>query len=172
MQTFSLPKLALAVALLWPLQAGATLFSLAAVLTGDQETPPVATDATGTAGITYNDQTNELGWSVTFADLSSPIVNAHFHGPAPVGVPAGVQVPIPFNAGETTDTIVGTATLTDQQEQDLLGGLWYVNVHSEMWPNGEIRGQVLECKVVPEPATALLLGAGIALLTSARRREA
>lgn len=157
--------LALATAWLAPLPASATLFSFDAVLNGAQETPPVATGAQGLAAITYNDETNELGWSITFIDLESPLINAHFHGPAPIGTPAGVQVPIPFDPGVLADTIVGTAILTEEQEQQLLAGLWYVNLHTEDWPDGEIRGQV-----IPEPSTALLLGAGVALLARKRRR--
>lgn len=172
MRTSPLARAAVAVLLLWPLQAGATLFNLGAVLTGDQEAPPVATPAQGVAGITYDDETNELGWSVAFTDLSAPLVDAHFHGPAPIGVPAGVQVPIPFTPGVTNDTLVGTATITEEQEQQLLAGLWYVNLHSSDWPNGEIRGQVLECNVIPEPATAMLVAMGIAVLSRSRRREA
>lgn len=53
-----------------------------------------------------------------------------------------------------------------------LAGLWYVNLHSSEWPHGEIRGQVLECNVIPEPATAMLVAMGIAVLSRSRRREA
>ncbi|RIL01673.1 MAG: hypothetical protein DCC71_17295 [Proteobacteria bacterium] len=159
--------LAVATALLLPLPARAVLFDLSAVLTGDQETPPVPTGATGSADITYDDETNELAWTVTFSGLESPLVNSHFHGPAPPGVPADVQVPIPFTPGVTSDTLMGSATITEEQEQQLLAGLWYVNLHSEQFPAGEIRGQV-----VPEPATAILVAAGVALLSRARKREA
>ena len=36
----------------------------------------------------------------------------------------------------------GTVTLSDSQAADLLAGKWYFNVHSEKYPNGEIRGTV------------------------------
>jgi hypothetical protein len=42
-----------------------------------------------------------------------------------------------------TSPIKGSATVTDQQMNDLLANKWYVNVHTQAHPNGEIRGQVL-----------------------------
>lgn len=151
-----------------PLQAHATLFSLDAVLDGLQETPPVATPASGTASLTYDDASNLLNWTISFQSLIGTTTDAHFHGPAPVGTPAGVQVPIPHTNGLTADTLIGSATLTATQETQLLAGLWYINIHSTFRPGGEIRGQV---NVVPEPGTLLLVAGGVAWL-AARRRSA
>jgi hypothetical protein len=64
---------------------------------------------------------------------------AHFHGPAPVGVNAGVIVPV---KGSVASPIRGEATLTPEQSADLLAGKWYFNVHTAANPGGEIRGQV------------------------------
>ena len=33
-------------------------------------------------------------------------------------------------------------TLNAEQMRQVLGGLWYVNIHTEKHPDGEIRGQV------------------------------
>jgi hypothetical protein len=37
-----------------------------------------------------------------------------------------------------------TGILTDLQESQLLSGLWYLNIHSQVLPGGEIRGQITE----------------------------
>jgi hypothetical protein len=93
------------------------------------------------------------------------MTNSHFHGPAPVGTPAGVRVAIPFTAGVEADTLIGSATISNAFATELLGGLWYINIHSNLHSGGEIRGQVT---LVPEPGTLLLLAGGISLLAMRR----
>ena len=56
-----------------------------------------------------------------------------------IGKNAGVMIPIQNIA---TSPAEGSATLTDPQAADLLGGRMYVNVHTAANPGGEIRGQV------------------------------
>jgi hypothetical protein len=66
---------------------------------------------------------------------------AHFHGPAPVGQNAKVQVPIDKNA--LPSPITGQATLSEEQANELMAGQYYFNIHTEKNPTGEIRGQVM-----------------------------
>lgn len=107
-------------------------------LSGASEVPPVASNASGTAELNLNKQTNELSWTVTYSGLSGPATGAHFHGPAMAGANAGVVVPM---TGSLTSPIRGTASLTAAQAADLMAGKWYVNLHTAANPNGEIRGQ-------------------------------
>lgn len=156
--------LAAASALAFSSSAQALTIHLGANITGGQEVPAVVTPGHGAATITFDTVTNVLSWTIYYESLTGTSTDAHFHGPAPIGVSAGVQVPIPHTDGLTSDTLVGSAVLTATQETQLLGGLWYINIHSTFRPGGEIRGQV-----VPEPTTLVLLGGGLALVASRRR---
>ncbi len=119
---------------------------------------------TGDATITLDTDTNALTWNITFSGLSGTATMMHFHGPALTTQNAGVQV----NTGVSGPPVIGNAILSDAQESDLLAGLWYLNLHTTAFTGGEIRGQVT---VVPEPGTLLLVGAGLALVSGARRRR-
>ncbi len=118
--------------------ASATMYTLSASLDGVQENPDVATAATGTLTGTYDDVTNSLSYTITYMNLSSALQAAHFHGPAPVGVNTGVKIGLTPGASPMT----GTVTVVQSDEADLLGGLWYVNLHTVNFGGGEIRGQM------------------------------
>jgi hypothetical protein len=110
-----------------------------ATLSGAQEVPPASTSATGTAEVSLNNNTNLITWKVTYMGLTAPPTGAHIHGPAAPGQNAGVVVPFTHVGAQP---VVGQATLTPQQVNDLAAGLWYVNIHTPNFPNGEIRGQL------------------------------
>ena len=110
-----------------------------AELSAKSEVPPNSSAATGTADINYDPATKKLSWTLTYSGLTGPATAAHFHGPAAAGKNAGVAVAIP-NAGKSPAE--GSATLTDAQAADLTSGKYYVNVHTQANPGGEIRGQV------------------------------
>lgn len=85
-------------------------------------------------------ETNTFSWNVTYEGLTGPVSAAHFHGPAGEGETAPPVLPV-----EDLDSpMTGNALLTDEQITQLQSGAWYFNVHTEMYPDGEIRGQVLE----------------------------
>jgi hypothetical protein len=112
-----------------------------ATLDGKSEVPPNTSAATGTADLDYDAASKKLTWKVTYSGLSGPATAAHFHGPAAAGANAGVKVPI---ANPATSPVEGSATLTDEQAADLMGGKYYINIHTAANPGGEIRGQVMK----------------------------
>ena len=112
-----------------------------AMLDGKSEVPPTTSTGTGTADIDYDPASKKLSWKLTYTGLSGPAKAAHFHGPAEAGKNGGVAVAIP---GATSSPAEGSATLTDAQAADLVAGKYYINVHTEANPGGEIRGQVMK----------------------------
>ena len=110
-----------------------------AVLSGQSETPPNDSKGSGTVDATYDTDTKTLIWTITYKDLSGDATAAHFHGPAKAGEKASPVVPI---ADSLASPIKGSTTLTDAQLNDLKAGLWYFNIHTAKFPDGEIRGQM------------------------------
>jgi len=160
-------KLIVPALLLAPMGAQAATISLFSSIDGPQA--GVASPGTGTGIMTYDDVTNLLSWDISFSGLLAGTTVSHFHGPALPGDPAGVQVAIPLGSafGQTSGTLLGSAPITAAQEADLLANLWYINIHSSLYPNGEIRGQV---EVVPLPAAVWLLGSGLLTVLGLARR--
>ncbi len=110
-----------------------------ASLNGAQETPPNASKGTGAAKVDLDTEAKTVAWTITYSGLSGPARAAHFHGPATAGKAAGVVVPI---TGALTSPISGQAAVNDGEIGDLRAGLWYINIHTDKVPGGEIRGQV------------------------------
>ena len=104
------------------------------------EVPPNDSAATGTVTVTFDTASKKATWQGSYSGLSGAPTAGHFHGPADPGKNAGVAVPITPN----TSPLKGSADLTDAQAADLLGGKWYVNIHTDAHKGGEIRGQVVK----------------------------
>ncbi|MFC0402004.1 CHRD domain-containing protein [Paraburkholderia rhizosphaerae] len=116
-------------------------------LTGAQQVPPVQTQGSGKADLTYDASTRVVTWNVTFSGLSGPATMAHFHGPAPAGKNAGVKVWISQKGNmSATSPITGQATLSPDDARMFEAGDMYINVHTKDHPDGEIRGQVVPPK--------------------------
>jgi CHRD domain len=137
----------LASTLLLALAAGpvqAQTFTFTAVLTSGQEPPPNTntSKAFGVAFVTFNTDTGELCFSISYDEftLTSAETVAHFHAPAPPGVNAAVIIPLP--PGSPKNGCV-TPELTEDLKRELFRGLWYVNIHTEKNMGGEIRGQLI-----------------------------
>jgi CHRD domain len=105
-------------------------------LKGSSEVPPNDSAGSGSADVTVDTETKKLTWTVTSSGLSGNATAAHFHGPAAVGENAGPVVDI------SAAIASGSADITDQHLADLQAGKWYLNLHTEKFPDGEIRGQV------------------------------
>lgn len=133
--TFAGVMLALVIAL----PASGAILHFAATLDGLQEVPPNASPGTGTADVILDTVANTITVDLHFSGLLAPQTAAHIHGPAPPGVNAPVIVPFPL--GQFDDMVF---PITDVIEGHITSNLTYVNVHTSLFPGGEIRGQLLE----------------------------
>lgn len=114
------------------------------VIVGNLDGPQAATPSTGTGtySVTVNRNTNLISISGSYTGLTTPVTVAHLHGPAWFGIPAGVLIGL-VTTGGTVGTYSGGLTVTDTVLDHILDGFTYVNVHTSMFPAGEIRGQVI-----------------------------
>ncbi|HEX8682073.1 MAG TPA: CHRD domain-containing protein [Ardenticatenaceae bacterium] len=143
--------------------AGSSVMLFQANLSGAAEAPPAGpltdTQASGWALMALNTEgmTPTLYYRVMVNDIDN-ITMAHIHE-APVGVSGGVRHwlydgSVPF---DPQNPVSGTVELSDEDVSKLMAGVFYVNVHTEEHPGGEIRGQ-LEPWTPPTSFHALLLG--------------
>ncbi len=127
-------------------KSSAIIYTIDAPLGGTQEVPPNPSTGLGSITGTYDDATGLLLFDLVFTGLFSPTTAAHFHAPAPRGVNAGIVIgfvgfPVGVTSGFYTNRPAGYI-LTPAQNIEIVGGLWYVNIHTSASPGGEIRGQL------------------------------
>lgn len=112
-----------------------------AALSGAAQVPPTDSRASGYFEATYRPSTHVLEYRLNLVGLSGTPTMAWFQGPAGPGETAPHAAPI--NVPIWDYTIRDGVTLTREQAAQVLDGKWYVNVMTEKYPDGEIRGQIL-----------------------------
>lgn len=117
-------------------------------LNSAEEVPPNGSTGTGPCVVSLNDVTGFVSVSGSFTGLTTSAVAAHIHGPAVPGVNAGVLVGLTATSA-TSGTISGSGTLSPANITNMLNGLMYLNIHSTMFPGGELRAQIVGPAQVP-----------------------
>lgn len=111
-----------------------------ATLTGAQQVPAVITDARGSATLVASLDMDSIWYDVVVDGLSGPIQAAHLHnGALGTNGPVVIDIADGINGNRISGWIT---TATNEDIMELLEGNLYINVHTTMNPNGEIRGQV------------------------------
>ena len=103
--------------------------------------PPSASAGRGELVAVLNRNTGLLQWKLSFSGLSGPVRGASFHSPGM----GGEVAPAVLSLGRSVlSPSEGRAMLTPHQRADLLTGQWYVNLTTASYPEGELRGQLIE----------------------------
>ena len=151
-------------------------FQFAVTMNGQQQVPPNSTSLDGFGQFTLNGSTFSGG--VLVRPSESPVTGVRIHGPAAPGAEANSFYTLATGLWIAPDHITGdpggqgydaNLIITEAQRAELMAGLWYINVTTEAFPEGEIRGQII---LVPEPSTlAIVGGAGLFLLFCTRKNR-
>jgi hypothetical protein len=120
--------------------AFAEVINFSVELSGAAEVPPNDSSGTGTLEATLDTDSKILKYTVTYEGLTGPVTGAHFHGPADATANAPPVVPVPEDM--LVSPIEGEATLTDDQIAEIQNHMWYFNIHTAQYPDGELRGQL------------------------------
>ena len=142
-----------------PRVARAADHDFTARLAGDNEVPPINTKATAALKLELG---STITFTVTYANLSTPLLFSHFHF-APSKVAGGVMIFLCGGGGQPScpQTLSGTftgtitpANVTGPIAQGIAAGDLtsaleavgegnsYINMHTTMFPGGELRGQI------------------------------
>ena len=112
-----------------------------ATLTGANEVPRGDPDGTGMARITVNDASNQVCTDLEVRNIGA-VTAAHIHqGRAGVNGPPVITLDAPDD-NDSDDCDIASDALVDHIRR--APSDFYVNVHTADYPNGAIRGQIVE----------------------------
>jgi hypothetical protein len=147
-------------ALAFALAPDASAQTLTANMNGGEETPILNTGAVGTAEVIVDSQNQEVTVTLRVFNIPTPTTAGHIHiGPAGIAGPVVINFPdalvgrtgdfaMTFRAGPNqfvARPAIGINTMQDAI-QAILNGNAYVNIHTQQFPAGEIRGQLAVVK--------------------------
>lgn len=166
-----------------------------APLLGSSEAPANASPGHGSAKVTIDFDLLTMRVQVSFADLLGNVTAAHIHCCTDPGTNTGVATQLPsfigFPTGVTGSTYDHTfnmalassynpsfvsnhgatiSTAFNDLVQGLDAGRAYLNVHTNLFPGGEIRALLVPA-AVPVPGAAMMFAPALAALALGARRR-
>ncbi|MDB5936332.1 MAG: hypothetical protein JWQ01_3676 [Massilia sp.] len=191
-----LPPLLAAIVLGFASTAHAAVTNHTTTLSGANESPPNTSPGTGNVTLLVNDTANSMTLHVDFSGLAYPSTASHIHCCTAAPGTAGVATMVPSFPGFPLNVTSGTYDMTFDllsastynpafitaaggtvalAEAELINGIRageaYLNIHSTVYPAGEIRG-FLVAAPIPEPGNLAMWLAGVAALAGASRWRA
>jgi len=120
-----------------------TMYTVSGNANSSQVVPSVTDSGTAAISGTYDASKNILNYTISWSKLTGSPSGVGFYGGAASGA-NGTQVGnnVTITTAGTTGSAVGTMTLTDSQESDLLAGKWYYLITTPVNTHGEVRGQI------------------------------
>jgi hypothetical protein len=115
-----------------------------ALCTGSQEVPSVDTPATAFARFVLSADKTQLSYDIQVSGLKGKFTQMHLHR-APFGQPGDIVYPL---AAPDAANLKGTVAFNPNDEATLVSQGFYFNIHTDAFPGGEIRGQVVPAPVV------------------------
>jgi hypothetical protein len=139
MKKLGLISLALAAALLLAVSALAATKTLTTSLKGGSaETPKGDPNGKGTAKVTLNTSTGRVCFRLTWSGIGNPVA-AHIHK-GKKGTAGPVVVPFFGGTAKHTGCVKASKSLVAKIAKT--PAAYYVNVHTQAYPGGAIRGQL------------------------------
>jgi CHRD domain/PEP-CTERM motif len=151
--------------------ASAVTLTFEANLDGLQVSPPNASPAFGLSDLTLDTVSGAVNIvSGTYQDLLGGATFVSLNGMATPGTNAGVLIGLTLDTpGAATGTFSGGGTLGVMAIGGMQAGNTYLIIRSQVFPSGEIRGQLFQ--VTPEPGSIVLAGlAALGMMAGNRRR--
>jgi len=110
-----------------------------AVMNGGQVVPPSISNAFGVGYLTFDPVTKRVCYSISYSGLQGTETEAHLHGGETGTTNAVLYDLTPL--GSPKMGCIGPITKTEQKL--LLKGQMYINIHTDVFVAGELRGQVV-----------------------------
>jgi len=166
MKKLAIPTLAFLLAVLTAADASADRRQIRAELHDIEEVPALSTNGRGVLRATLSNDGQSLDYELSYEDLQGEVAQAHFHL-GQRGVNGGIAIFLCTNLGNgpagtqpcppSPGTISGTVSAADvigpagqgvgpgeweEVVRAIRKGVAYVNVHTDLFPGGEVRGQL------------------------------
>src|SRR5712691_6459101 len=119
--------------------------TLGAVLTAAGEVPPTTSPGFGNATVTFDSTRQNITVTITVANLGSPITASHIHEKAAGQQTGGVVIGFTPTASFVNGKLTGTFPVPDAATAQRMlqnPSNFYVNVHTQQFGGGAIRGDL------------------------------